>query len=200
MKSIVAVGAVTASLFFSGCASTSTSYVDPNSNKTMVTLGTMGEQDWNKLTDDVLQKLLGEFVNSGQTLPASGPGGKSIFALSLIRNDTGLQINTAEMTKRIRIALNGTGKVVTDVTAGLGGAEDPLAEEAKRRNALVTGQPLKRPDFTLSGAVLERRERDKNLRQVTYVVQLSLTTQDGLAVWEGEARVVKQGTRPGAGW
>lgn len=187
-------------VFLTGCASTQTAYVDPNSNRTLVTMGTMGVQDWNKLTDDVLQKLMNEAVNAGSLTSASGPGGKSILAMSRIQNNTGKQIDTTEMTKRIQVALMQSGKVVTDVTAGLGGPEDPLAAAEKRRQALISGTELKRPDYTLSGKVLENIERAGNLTQVTYIVQLSLTGKDGLAIWEGDSRIVKQGKRGSAGW
>lgn len=199
LNQLAAVAGVSA-VFLAGCSTTNTAYVDPNSNKTLVTMNQMGVQDWNKLTDDVLQKLMNEAVNAGSLTAASGPGGKSIMALSRISNNTGKQIDTAEMTKRIQIALMQSGKVLTDVTASLGGPEDPLAAAEKRRQALISGQAITRPDYTLSGKVLEKIERAGNTTQVTYIVQLTLANNQGLGIWEGEARVIKQGQRGAAGW
>ena len=102
--------------------------------------------------------------------------------------------------KRIRIALLQTGKVVTDITAGLGGPEDPLADASKRQAAFASGKKLRRPDYTLSGKIIEDRARAGNIREVTYFFQLTLATPDGLAVWEGEKRIPKQGEKPSVGW
>ena len=39
------------------------------------------------------------------------------------------------------------------------------------------------------------------VRQTTYTFQLSLTTvRDGLAVWEDETQITKQGQRSSVGW
>lgn len=56
------------------------------------------------------------------------------------------------------------------------------------------------PDFTLSGKIIEKRDRQDEVRQVSYVFQLSLTNNDGLAVWEGEKEISKQSKKSVIGW
>ena len=99
------------------------------------------------------------------------------------------------------MALLGTGKVVVDITAGLGGPEDPLAAEAKREQQLLGTQKVSgRPDYTLSGKIIENRTRQGNQRESTYVFQMALATRDGLAVWEDEKTITKQGKRAPVSW
>ena len=197
-NNIVKIGACVAALFVTGCATTDTKYV--SSKDSLVTTTGVNVQDWDKAADDAVQQLLEKFINSGSPLASSRPDGKALFAVAEMRNNTGLQLDTDRLTKRIRIALNNTGKVVTDVTAGVGGAEDSLANEAKRRAAFEGGQRLATPDYSLSGKIMEDRERAGSVRQVTYTFQLSLTGKDGAALWEGETTIIKQGKRANVGW
>jgi PBP1b-binding outer membrane lipoprotein LpoB len=119
-------------------------------------------------------------------------------------NNTQQQVDTDSLTKKIRVALNQSGKVITTTTLGLGGkVEDPLAKESAEMAAMMAGQKqvTRLPYYTLSGKVLEDRAQAGKVKQVTYTFQLSLTTvKDGLAVWEEEKQITKQGTRSSVGW
>ena len=67
--------------------------------------------------------------------------------------------------KKIRVALNQSGKIVTTTTMGLGGnAEDPMAKEAAQMNAMLNGEKQKTtlPYYTLSGKLLEDRARSSS--------------------------------------
>ena len=69
--------------------------------------------------------------------------------------------------------------------------------------AMLAGQTqvTRLPYYTLSGKLLEDRAQAGKVKQVTYTFQLSLTTvKDGLAVWEEEKQITKQGTRSSVGW
>ncbi len=193
--------AASCAALLAGCASSpQATYVDPNSNRTLSNVGEINMQDWNMASEAMINSLIEKQVNAGG-LKATGPDGKSILAISRIVNNTGLQIDTDMIVKKIRVALLGTGKVVADITAGLGGAEDPLAAEAKREQEFLgTKKVATRPDYTLSGKIIENRTRQGNLRESTYVFQMSLATSDGLAVWEDEKTISKQGKRSNVGW
>ena len=120
------------------------------------------------------------------------------------RNNTQQQVDTDSLTKKIRIALNQTGKVVTTTTMGPDGkVEDAMAADAGAMSAFMAGQKqvTTLPYYTLSGKLLEDRAKAQGVRQVTYTFQLSLTTvKDGLAVWEGEEQITKQGKQSSVGW
>ena len=197
-RSTVAASLVTAALL-SGCA-TQTTYVDPGSTRTITNVGELNVQDWNMASEAMVNSLIAKHINSGN-LKGSGPDGRAVLAISRIVNSTSLQIDTDLLVKKIRISLLGTGKVVADITAGLGGPEDPLAAEAKREaQFLGTQKVAARPDYTLSGKIIENRTRQGNKSESTYVFQMALATRDGLAVWEEEKTITKQGKRSAVGW
>ena len=183
-----------------GCASSRATYVDPASTRTLSNVGEINVQDWNMASESMINSLISKHINSGN-LKGSGPDGRAILAISRIVNNTSIQIDTDILVKKIRVALLGTGKVVADITAGLGGPEDPLAAEAKREQQFLGTQKVAgRPDYTLSGKIIENRTRQGNQRESTYVFQMALATRDGLAVWEEEKTITKQGKRAPVGW
>ena len=106
------------------------------------------------------------------------------------------------MTKKIRVKLNNSGKALTTTTLGLDGkAEDPLARQLQiEREAQAKAAVTPSPDFTLSGKIIETRVRAGNVHQSTFSFQLSLTDKRGLALWEGEEEITKQGKRPSVGF
>jgi uncharacterized protein (TIGR02722 family) len=191
---------VVAAALLGGCASSQATYVDPAGTRTLSNVGEINVQDWNMASESMINSLISKHINSG-SLKGSGPDGRAILAISRIVNNTSIQIDTDILVKKIRVALLGTGKVVADITAGLGGPEDPLAAEAKREQQFLGTQKVAgRPDYTLSGKIIENRTRQGNQRESTYVFQMALATRDGLAVWEEEKTITKQGKRAPVGW
>jgi PBP1b-binding outer membrane lipoprotein LpoB len=94
----------------------------------------------------------------------------AILAVGKIVRDVGYQIDTELLTKKIRTALNKSGKAMTDLTGGA----------------------LNDPDFTISGRISDTKARVGNIRQRCYTFQLSLSNSQGLAVWEEEREICKQ--------
>ena len=182
---------------FSGCNSKSV-YVDPKGTDTIVTLDQINIQDWNNAADSLVADLLASGVLE------RAPEQPAIMAISRIINNTQQQVDTDSLTKKIRIALSQTGKVVTTTTMGFAGKiDDPLAAETAKLQAFKEGRKheTKLPYYTLSGKLLQDNAKAGRTRQVTYTFQLSLTTvKDGLAVWEGEKQITKQGKKARVGW
>jgi penicillin-binding protein activator len=179
-------------LFATGCATT-VKRVDPGGRDTITTTG-IDQKDWNAVTDEVINSLR-DFVNN--TNLKAAPGKPALLAISSIPIDAGIHIQTENLTKRIREALLATGKVATLTTIGIGRVEDPIAVE-ERDHAMLLGIEPNRPDYTLSGRIIERRTRLGDITQYVYVFQLSLTQNpDGFAVWEKEkqtdAKQIKRG-------
>jgi hypothetical protein len=104
------------------------------------------------------------------------------------------------LVKKISVALNRTGKVQTSTTYGIGGPADPIAADMQRQQELNQGVGSRRPDYTLSGKIIEVRDRAGDTRQSSFVFQLSLSSNAGVAVWEDEKTITKQGTRPAVGF
>jgi len=182
-------------LIFGGCA-THTRYVETTGPRTIVTTD-INIQDFSYAAEDMIKSLLASgSLDKTQRQPA-------MLAISRIINNTTQQIDTDLLIKKIRVALNQSGKALTTTTMGIGGiAEDPLAQGIQQEKEFYTDkkEPQRLPDFTLSGKIIEKRDRQNEVRQVSYAFQLSLTNNDGLAVWEDEKEISKQSKRGVIGW
>lgn len=199
MKLALATTAAAAALLLTGCATKNDAkYVDSQGPNTVVSLDRINIQDWNNAADKLVASLLASNVlDKAPELPA-------VMAVSRIRNNTQQQVDTDSLTKKIRIALNQTGKVNTITTLGPDGkVEDAMAADVGAMQSFMAGEKQKTtlPYYTLSGKLLEDRVQSGSTKQVTYTFQLSLTTvKNGIAVWEGEEQITKQGQRSSVGW
>ncbi|MEI8314144.1 MAG: hypothetical protein WCG79_01715 [Verrucomicrobiota bacterium] len=129
-------------------------------------------KDFAAKADEMIQSLVESSVlDKAHNKPA-------ILVVGRIVNNTGQQIETDLLAKKIRVALSKSGKAVTDTTGGA----------------------LNDSDFTISGKIIESATRYGNRRQSTYTFQLSLSNPQGLAVWEDEKEITKQSERPALGF
>lgn len=191
--------AATSLLILAGCA-TQTSYVSQGSSRLVVNTGKINTQDLEQASDTMVQSLIDNLINQGQ-LKSAVPSEPALMAISRIQNSTGQQLETDLLVKKIRIALNRTGKVQTSTTVGMGGPEDPLAADQQKAQEFFSDQKHTRlPDYTLSGKIIEVQAKAGNVRQGTFVFQLSLSSAAGIAVWEEEKTITKQGSRSSVGF
>ncbi len=198
MKYSLASLCVLPALLLAGCGSppNSAQYVDPNGPRTIVSLNQIDIQDFNNAGNAMVQDLL----NSGVLEKA--PQQPAVLAISRITNDTTQQFDTDMLIKNIRVALLNTGKVVTTTTFGTN-AEDKMAQDAGNMQAFMNGQPqpTRIPYYTLSGKIDINTAKAGDVYQRSYIFQLSLTeVNSGLAVWEGQKIITKQGQKPAIGW
>lgn len=182
-----------------GCSSAK--YVDSKGTETVVSLDQINIQDWSQAADKLVADML---VHPSFDASFKGLGKpRAVMAVSRVVNNTQQQVDTDQLVKKIRVTLLNSGKIVTTTTVGLGGAEDPLAKQAAEKQAFMndTDKSTPQPDYTLSGKLLETRAKAGSTNQVTYTFQLSLTeTATGLAIWEGEQEITKQGKKAAVGW
>ena len=115
--------------------------------------------------------------------------------MSRIVNNTGQQIDTDLLTKKISITLLNSGKAVFT-------SSDPAAKGMKDETDFMNDQKSQKiPDFTLSGKIIQLNARAGNTTQATYSFQLSLNdTKTGYQVWEGEKEITKIGTKGSVGF
>jgi uncharacterized protein (TIGR02722 family) len=197
MKSKIIFSLLAALPFVIGGCATNAHYVETGGRENVVSVNQINIQDYIQAANAAVNDLL-----------ASGaldrvPNPPAVLAISRIVNNTGQQIDTDLLVKKIRVAVLNSGKAQTTTTLGLGGtAEDPMAKGLQQENEFKSDQKATRtPDFTLSGKIIETTARAGNTRQSTYSFQLSLTdARTGLAIWEGEKEITKQGTRPSVGF
>jgi uncharacterized protein (TIGR02722 family) len=188
---LLAVSAV----FITGCG-TNAHYVQTGGTQNLVNVGQINIQDYIQAAD----KMTGELLASGALDRVKNP--PAVLAISRIVNNTGQQIDTDLLVKKIRVALLQSGKAVTTTTFGLGGqAEDPLAKGMQQEQQFMNDQKTTRTaDFSLSGKIIQLAVKVGDTSQSTYSFQLSLTDTQGLAVWEGEKEITKQGTQGSIGF
>ena len=175
-------------LGLAGC-STNAHYVDPAGSRTVTEVGRINVQDFASAADTMVNSLIDSLISKDK-LKSAAPGEPALMAISRIQNSTGQQFDTDQLVKKIRIQLLKTGKVQTSTAVNLGAPEDPLAAQEQARPA----------DYTLSGKIIEDRAQAGKLRQASFIFQLSLSSRTGVAVWEEEKTIIKQGTRPGVGF
>jgi uncharacterized protein (TIGR02722 family) len=182
-----------------GCA-TKTAYVDPNSSNLITTTEGINIQDFSQAADAMTASLIDNLINPGQ-LKSGAPGEPALLAISRIQNNTGQQLDTDMLVKKMRVALLRTGKVVTSTTIAYGGPEDPLAAEQQAAQEFFEDEKHSRlPDYTLSGKIIEDRASAGRTKQTSYIFQLSLSSRAGIGVWEDERTIVKQGKRASVGF
>jgi hypothetical protein len=174
-------------LIVGGCA-TKAHYIQTGGHESLVTVNSINIQDFIQAAN----AATGDLLSSGVLDKVPTP--PAVLAISRIVNNTGEQIDTDLLVKKIRVALLNSGKAQTTTTINLGGtAEDPMAKGYQ--------QVIRNPDFTLSGKIIQTIARDGNTSQSTFSFQLSLTdAKTGLAVWEGEKEITKQGGRSSVGF
>ena len=197
MKQILPLLALTlvCSVLWTGCAS-GARRIETGGRDSITTVDQIDIQDFIAAGRAAVDKLLASGVLDQVPTPPA------VLAVSLVRNETGRQFDADLLTKQIRVRLNTSGKALTTTTLGLGGtAEDPLAKGIQAEREFLEDKKVTRtPDFSLSGKVIETRARAGSVRQSTFSFQLSLTDRRGLAVWEGEEAITKQGKRPAVGF
>ena len=130
------------------------------------------------------------------------PNPPAVLAISRIINNTGQQIDTDLLTKKIRVAVLQSGKALTTTTIGMGGtAEDPMAKGLQQENEFKSESKPPAPGLHAVRQNHPARRKAGDTSQSTFSFQLSLTDpKTGLAVWEGEKEITKQGTRSSVGF
>ena len=197
MKSKIIFSLLAALPFVIGGCATNAHYVETGGRENVVSVNQINIQDYIQAANAAVNDLLASGALDRVATPPA------VLAISHIVNNTGQQIDTDLLVKKIRVAVLNSGKAQTTTTMGLGGtAEDPMAKGLQQENEFKSDQKATRtPDFTLSGKIIETTARAGSTRQSTYSFQLSLTdSKTGLAVWEGEKEITKQGTRPSVGF
>ena len=185
------------------CRTGKVTYVDPSSNDGITTVKSIDFHDWNSAAEQNINSLLASGVLNVDA------GKKKVIMISNVRNNTREHIDTDLLTKKIRIALNRSGQVLTTTAVGVGGPEDEasmavrdLRGEAEfDQNTVQSQGTLVAPDFSLSGKIIEIATKAGKYKQSAYMFQLSLTDlKNGLAMWENEVQIVKKGKKAGVGW
>ncbi len=209
MKKKVMAGLVVGSLMLGGCASNGNYYVDQDTGRVtkQETVAGLNYRDFANAADEMVQSMLS---NPRLRHPNADKGAIYIMAVSNILNDTTQRIDTDQLTKKIRIDLLNSGQFMTTTAIGINGPEDAMTEKVRslKNSKIVNQQTVKgnneviSPDFSLSGKIIQRNfTLSKSKQEMNYYLQLSLTNlKNGLAYWEGEVPIIKQGDGRSVSW
>ncbi|MDQ8196744.1 hypothetical protein QEH56_01225 [Pelagicoccus enzymogenes] len=173
-------------------------YIDSKGTDTIIDASRIDVQDWAQAADLLTSSLLASDVFE------KTEADPDILVIGRFVNDTTTQVDTDNLIKKIRVGLNGSGKALTTTAMAHGGkVEDETAAEAAAYAAYLEGEEadIKLPTLSLTGKLLEDRVRVKKTYQSTFTFQLTLTQiKTGLAIWEDEVQITKQGKKPSVGW
>lgn len=208
---------VAAALLTVGCSNVNSGArrIDPTGNETITTLDGLDIQDATDAAGAMSESLLASGVLGRDGKP-------SIIAIDRYVNSTRSQIDRDTVIKKIRVSLSKAGVAQTMTTIdsrGELGGESNIATRQQRQNledqrtddflSDRTTQPVRTPvpDYALTYKILEDTATaggeglSRKTKQITYTFQMSLTdVQTGIAVWEDETQVTKQGKKASVGW
>ena len=184
-----------------GCASAK--YIDQNGQNSIVNVDQINTQDWIYAADQLTESL----ILSGTIQSVAGK--PKVLMIGRIKNNTATHIDTDSLMKKIRVSLNKSGRALTTTAVGLDGPEDASskairelrADDEFNQSTIPSKGNLISPDYSLSGKIIQNSSRAGRIKQSEFAFQLSLTDlKTGLAIWEEEKLIVKQGARPAVGW
>lgn len=187
-------------LVLAGCSHDNARYIDPNDGSGVVSIDKVNVQDFVLAADAMLQSL---YASPAFTGIKARDGGSPILLVGRVRNDTTDNFDTDMLIKKMTVSVTRSGKARVATASTVIAPQDQAAAEARRVAAAANGTtaaPLI-PDYTLSGKILETKASAGKTKQATYTFQLTLTeVKTGLAVWEEEKAVTKQGERSKVGF
>jgi len=196
-------------LMLAGCESTGAQRIDPAGTHTITTIKQLDIQD----AADVAAAMSQSLLNSGRLGRHANAVGETVVRPSIIAidryvNNTSQQIDRDEVLKKIRVTLNKAGVAQTIVTINdkgeLGGESNiatKYAQENTPADRSVQTPELLVVDYSLTFKIIENKAKAGKVRQTTFTFQMSLVdVKTGLAVWEDEKQITKQGKKSSVGW
>lgn len=201
-KMLIFMGIAGISLLNYGCG-TAAHRIDPTGNRGITTVDDINFKDWQIAAEKGINSML-------QSGVLSRPDGrKTVLMVSTIRNSTSQHINTRILTDKIRQAVLRSGKAVTTTAVGGSGPDDKATRQVRQLenddmfNQATVQKPgtAIAPDMSLAGEIVQQRTSAGRMRESYFFIHMTLTDlKTGLAVWEDNVEIAKQGTKPAVGW
>ena len=173
-------------------------YLEDGSNRGLVNLDKINAQDFTRAANQLVVDLLA----SGSLSEA--PNQPAILHVGEIRNDTQTYFDTDLLLQGMKRDLLASKNVRISTTAGPEGKiSDSYADSVRKE--LGTGGDKQvstpRPNFSLSGKIIEETSRVDKVTQKDFYFLLTLTELNGgTGVWFGRELITKQGRRGAIGF
>jgi len=177
--------------------------IDATGNEGIVSIDNVDFKDWQIAAEKGIRSLL----ESG-TLNRND-NRKNIIMISSVKNSTTQHINTRILTDKIRQALLRSGKALTTTAISGTGADDAASRQVRelandpmfKQNTVQKSGTVIAPDMSLSGEIVQQQNSLGRREESYFFFHLALTDlTTGLAVWEDNVEIVKQGKKPLLGW
>lgn len=181
-----------------------TTVIDTNNEKEVAAMQDVMEleyRDWTKTAENMTKSMM----KSGAFTRVKNP----VIAMGPIKNDTMQRFDTDILTKKIRTTLLNSGRAQVTTSFENGGVAEDGTTYAVRdvrnnpeydQSTVVERGTLVAPNMSLSGKMLQRNLKLKSGwfssvdTRVEYYLQMTLTdVKTGLALWEDEQPIIKEG-------
>ncbi len=201
-KILSLIGITSAAIFLTACG-TSPQRIDATGNEGIVSIDQVNFKDWQIAAEKGITSLLESGVLN------RSDGRKSILMISTVKNSTTQHINTRILTDKIRQALLRSGKALTTTAVGGNGPDDAASKQVRRleeddmfnQSTVQKAGTAIAPDMSLSGEIVQQKTTQGRVSESYFFFHMAITDlTTGLAVWEDNVEIAKQGKKPVFGW
>ncbi len=197
MKAYSTLAMFTALLLVCGCG-TDPARIDASGNAGLTTTDEINFKDWQMAAEKCVNSLL----ESGALVRPDGK--KSIVMVSTVKNSTTQHIDVQVLTQKITVALGRTGKVSTTTAVSGAGATDKATKQVRdlQDDEMFNQKTVKKsgtviaPDYSLAGEITQMKTTQGRMSESYFYFHMTITDlETGLAVWENEVEIAKQGKK-----
>ncbi|MBQ6534442.1 MAG: hypothetical protein IJI37_04665 [Opitutales bacterium] len=173
------IAILAASIALCGCASQNARYIESGGARSIISTDKINMADWNAASASLVNDLLasGAIEKTGEALPVK-------IKVSRVINRTSNPVDTDLLTNQICMVLNNSGKAVAV-------SDDAVTNELAQYEAKRKGGSVSLPKLTITGKIMEVRESNSDMREVTYTFMLQVNHM-GNSVWMGQKQIAKQ--------
>ena len=202
-KKLLSLIAITSTAIFLTACGTSPQRIDATGNEGIVSIDQVNFKDWQIAAEKGITSLLESGVLN------RSDGRKSILMISTVKNSTTQHINTRILTDKIRQALLRSGKALTTTAVGGNGPDDAASKQVRRleEDDMFNQSTVKKagtaiaPDMSFSGEIVQQKTTQGRVSESYFFFHMAITDlTTGLAVWEDNVEIAKQGKKPVFGW
>lgn len=184
-------------LGMTGCGSAPVR-IDTASSQGITTVHQIDFKDW----QIAAEKGISSMLESGAMKRADGR--KTVLMVGNVKNSTRENVNTRILTDKIRQAVLRSGQAVVTTAVGAKGAEETAVRQVREleNDDLFNQSTVQKrgtviaPDMSLSGEIVQQQRRSGRTEESYFFIHMVLTDlATGLAVWEDNVEIAKQGTK-----
>ena len=188
MKKIVTLALVAASALTLSACKTQPYLVDTDNDSTKI-VAALDYRDFEKAANTMVADMLASGALNKRD------GSRYVMIVGRITNDTMQRIDTAQLSKKIRVQLMQSGKVAMTAIS----EDDNINQVRKMRSSAEVNQAtvakqgkILAPELSLSGSITQRDIKAGSDKRIEYIFSLSVVDlESGLTFWEGEVPVIK---------